>query len=408
MHSINGIELDDSFFLMVEAMARGVDFNKLRLRHHGDAIAQFAITQAEARHKAHKKLGGFADYPQFIFPNSLAAEQATNASLARYHASLVGEGKSVVDLTAGLGIDAMSIAARNRVMAFDIKPENVDALRHNSVVVGVGERIDAVCGDSIGFLSGDDGARFDVAFIDPARRGSSGRRVYALADCEPDVVQNLGLIMSHCSRLIIKASPMLDISLTLSQLPGAEEVHLVGTPTECKELLVVVGASSLRSQVKIIAATIGDDGRVMSVETAHAKTGIGDVACRPPSTGDFIHEPFPALMKMSRPDVVSARWPVSALAASTHLFLSSNPITDFYGRSFRVETIVKFDKQGVKSIQKEFPKANVAVRNFPLSAPELVKKLRIAEGGDVRLYGAKCADGGNYLIACRPVSKESD
>lgn len=408
---------NDRFFELIDEMVAGsTDFNRLRLRHHGDPMAMEAILQAELRHRHRRKFAStFAANPRFLFPNALAAEQASGDEAARYHASMLGCGASdgqalaAADLTAGLGIDAMALSAAGwRVTAFDLKPENATALALNS-----GGRVDARCGDSIAALAGDSTAFYDTVFVDPARRDGAGRRVFALSDCAPDVVACRELIMSRCRRMVVKMSPMADLKAVAAQLPGVEEFHIIGTPTECKEVVAVVGTERGDGfvTVRCVAATLrpGCDPEILSVGNLfHCGDGeearrVPRMACDVPGPGMAICEPWPAVMKMQCPEAVTEKWNLEMLAPSTHLFMAESPghAEGFGGRVYEIERVEPFDSRTIKKLARERLSANVATRNFPLSAPELVRRLKIKEGGYLRLYGATAAGGRPVLIFCR-------
>jgi hypothetical protein len=52
-------------------------------------------------------------------------------------------------------------------------------------------------------------------------------------------------------------------------------------------------------------------------------------------------------------------------------------------------------------LKKEIPQANIATRNFLLTADALRKKTGIKDGGDVYMFGAKIKDVGQMLLKCR-------
>src|SRR5690606_36594171 len=58
-----------------------------------------------------------------------------------------------------------------------------------------------------------------------------------LEDCEPDILRWQGDIYERSQHVLIKTSPLLDISLSLSQLKHIKEVHIVCIKNECKELI---------------------------------------------------------------------------------------------------------------------------------------------------------------------------
>lgn len=204
-----------------------------------------AIIQIECRRKFGRKLGDtLSSFADFYFPSVLAGEQSSSDILADYHASLVPEGMTVVDLTSGLGIDVLHMAKRaSSVVAVERTPALVEALRYNSRGLALGDVVTSVCADCIDYIDRcvAEGRRFDMAFIDPARRAADGGRLYALADCSPDVVALLPKISQICNMLVIKASPMLDIAHTAASLQRTPvSIAAAGTAAECKELVITV------------------------------------------------------------------------------------------------------------------------------------------------------------------------
>lgn len=210
---------------------------------HGFDLRE-AATQIDCRRKCAGKLPGFLKHSRFRFPDPLSAEQCTREDVARFHASLIEPGERVLDMTAGLGIDAMSLALGGaRVTAVEIDAARAQALRENAALLGA--QLQVLFADSRKVLE-ELPEPVDTIFIDPARRDSAGRRTYGFADCTPDLLSLLPLIMSRCSRLLVKASPLLDVTQILRELPGVSRLRAVEAGGECKELLIEVKKVSKR------------------------------------------------------------------------------------------------------------------------------------------------------------------
>ena len=79
-----------------------------------------------------------------------------------------------------------------------------------------------------------------MIYIDPARRGKSQERLYALSDCEPDVLLLLPVLLKRCKRLIIKMSPMVDVTRLREELSLRFQLYIVSVRNECKEMLAVI------------------------------------------------------------------------------------------------------------------------------------------------------------------------
>lgn len=394
---------------MVESFAANTDYAKLRFRHHGDHLAQAAILQAEMRHRHRRKLSSLlAQSPRFYFPNTLAGEQATGSHLAAEHACLFIPGMRVADLTAGLGIDVLALARLGcRVTAFDIKRENVEALVYNAQVCGLGDMIEVIEGDSIEWLRRHPDAWFDAIFVDPARRDSLGRRVYGLSDCSPDVVACRELILAHTPRMVVKLSPMLDVKALCSELPGVRRVTAIGTSTECKELVAEVEINTAEDlEPEQRAVTIKNDGSVSRLDILRDADAPLIATCAP-REGMLLYEPWPAVMKLHPWGTLSANWPqLEMVGVGTSLFISENPVDSVPAEAYEIERVEPFDRRVMKTLSKDKLKTNVAVRNFPLSAPELASRLRITEGGSKKLFGVTGAGKARLLIFAQPLARD--
>lgn len=383
------------------------DPTRLRLKYRGTADGidyAAAITQIECRRKFGKKIADtLASCHDFFFPSTLAGEQATSDIVATYHSSLIIADRPCVDLTAGLGIDALhSARVASTVTTIERDIEKVDALKHNAAAMSI-NNIDAICGDCIDYIDRciANGTRFATAFIDPARRSGDGSRVFALADCEPDVVGLMPKLKQICDRLVIKASPMLDISHTIASLsPTPTAVKAVGTNTECKELLIIVDFRQEVTETSIEAVTISKDGssETFTFTQSDEKNAPQSAVMTALNEGDYIYEASPALMKTGAFKVVANRYRLSIFHPNTRLFASSSEVTDFPGSRYRVLKVVDYASKNIKRFASEYPTINVAVRNFGIGADALRAKLRVRDGGNLRLYGITDANNQRILI----------
>ncbi len=364
------------------------DTSRLRLKYgheHADDILQI-----ECRRKYAAKLGEVISLlPDFRFPTALSGEQSTSWALARFHASLLEPGRSVVDLTAGLGIDAFAMSRRGlSVTAVERDPAVAQALRDNYGSLPGFTVVEADCRD---FLRDCD-RHFDYAFIDPARRSADGGRVYALADCEPDVTAMLPRLREICAELVVKASPMLDITHTLAALPDTRRMIVLGTTTECKELDSICHfGHAPASEPFIEAVTIGPgvDSRFTfrrSEETA------ATASYAMPRVGQYIYEPYPAVMKSGAMKLLSARYGLSKFHANTHLWFGEAGIADFPGRAFEITEILPYASKHIKRYRRSHPQVSVTTRNFPVGADALRAKLAVREGGSERLFAVTTPD----------------
>lgn len=392
------------FWAFIEANA-GANPSALRLKYYGKDMGfdvDFAILQVECRQKYAKK---FADtlrrIPRFIFPSALAAEQATSDALAAYHASLVEPGASVADLTAGLGIDCLHLAeVATEVMAVERADDRAQALRDNYQDISNIRIVEADCRE-VAAEAGADSC--DVVFVDPARRKADGSRVYALADCEPDVAQMQGDIMKMATTLIVKASPMLDITRMALELPGTRRMIALGNATECKELVAVAGRDP-EASYSISAITLLPSGSIDEFVFTHEEERQAQATYRRPEEGDYLYVPYPSVMKAGPFTLLSARYGVDKLAPNTHLYVGGNPcVEDFPGERLYIERIYTYESKHIKRLKADYPALMVATRNFDIAAADLRKKLGVKDGGTKRLFAVTLADGGKVMMIAAPI-----
>ncbi len=366
------------------------DYARLRLKYHGDPVRMDEILQAECREKTAKKLPRLLGCADFRFPSLAVAEMSTSEAAADYHASLVKPGCTVLDMTAGLGVDAFAMARKGcHVTAVEIEPHTAEVLRHNVKALDLDDAVEVVEANSVEWLMDSD-RKFDVIFIDPARRDNTGRH-FTLKDCHPDVLKHIELLTLKCDLLVIKASPMINVG-ELNEY-GAE-TSVVGTTRECKEVLFCLGAGCQAGRVRCV--TLGH-GEFVVREGVTQKFGT-------PLPGDILFQPYPAVMKGGGTASIDN---AVKLHPFSHLFFAESVPADFPGEAYRIVAIHPFDKRNVKTVATEYPKINVAVRNFPLSAPELVKRLKVKEGGRMMLFGTTSHDGAKLLIVADPITNNN-
>lgn len=356
------------------------DFAKLRLKHHGDPAMMEKILQMECREKTRRKLPALSAIEGFRFPSLAVAEMSTSEDVAEIHAAMVAQGAEVVDMTAGLGVDAFAMARKGcRVTAFEIDPHTAEALRANVALLGLDAKV--VEGDSLEWLADEGAGVVDCIFIDPARRDSKGRH-YALGDCHPDVTAIMPRLLGRARKVVVKTSPM--VNLNELDAYGAETV-VIGTRTECKEVVFILGSEAVAGRVSCM--TVG--AKPFVLDSAREQTFAL------PAEGMYLLEPSPAVMKAGGEVRMEG---VSKLHRFSHLYVSADVPSGFPGEARLITGILPFDKKNIRSVRERWPRINVCARNFPLSAPDLAKRLKITEGGTAKLYGTTLKDGQLAMI----------
>lgn len=374
----------------------------LQAAKYPDMDFSFALHQIKGWQVACKKLPSWAAHEQLLYPQQLSMEQCSSEQTARYKQQLVqrlcGQTQNegiLVDLTGGLGVDFSFMAQGFRQAYYVEQQVELCALaKYNFPLLGLSSA-QIICGDGTTFLqSMADQAM--VIFLDPARRDAAGSKTYAIEDCTPDVALLSDELVNKAQWVVVKLSPMLDWHAAVAQLKHVCEVHIVGVGGECKELLLVMQQHSDRQPLQLYAV---NDGKVFtcSAEEAQQRTPLLQT-----STFDYLFEPHASLMKAGCFGALSARYGVKGLATNTHLFAAMMPVNDFPGRQFRVLAVTPFSKKSLRSALHGIEKANLAVRNFPLSVVELRKRLKLKEGGEHYLFATTIGTM-HALIICKKI-----
>jgi hypothetical protein len=225
-----------------------------------------------------------------------------------------------------------------------------------------------------------------------------------MEDCEPNIVEWQDELLQHARMVLVKLSPMVDIKDMLRKLKGVTEVHVVAVRNECKEVLVKQVAAQAKDDVPPVNKVKVHCVDFLASDTIEYTFGLSDEMCISLTDGGvkrYLYEPDVTLMKVQAFSSLCARYPVQQLDVDTHLMTSDELIADFPGRIFEVEEQIPFTSKLLKSLKKAVPQANIATRNFILTADALRKKTGIKDGGDVYLFGAKVKDIGNQLLKCR-------
>ncbi|MEI7584703.1 class I SAM-dependent methyltransferase [Runella sp.] len=360
---------------------------------------EFLIGQIESRQKARHKLPTWYAEPRLVFPPAVSVEQSSSELTGHYKASLVA-GAYLIDATGGMGIDSYFFSQRCESVTYIEQNEKlVQSAQHNFDVLKVGN-IRCIQGDSINFLHQLEG-KTDWMYVDPARRAADNRRVVGLKDCEPDVVEYLPLLLQKANHILIKASPLLDIKQTLSDLPFVTTVHVVAVENECKELLFELNEFNNHSSgVQVKTINFKNDGSQQVFDFQWKQEATMAVTLSDPQR--YVYEPNVAVLKAGAFKSIANAFGLAKIAPHSHLYTSENLKIDFPGRIFEVQAMVKADSKALAPYLPD-AKANLTVRNFPTTTDELRKKLKLKDGGDVYLLATTLSNGDKRLLVCKKI-----
>ena len=356
-----------------------------------------AVVQIAGRQIAEAKVPSWSCVEGLLYPKHLSMEQCSSEVTALYKASLV-EGKTFADLTGGFGIDCSFLSRRFKKADYvERQAELCELAKHNFPLLGL--NIEVHNEDGVEYLKRMDPV--DCLFLDPARRDGHGGKTVAISDCEPDVSMLEDLLVEKAKTVMVKLSPMLDLSLALKTLKNVREVHVVSVNNECKELLLILQKQSISSEVSIHCEHIVNDLHQHFVFTQEQER-ISDC----PLTSQveaYLYEPNASILKAGAYRSLTQSYEVKKLHPSSHLYTSSHFIEDFPGRRFQVEAVSGFGKKELKTFLQGMEKANLTIRNFPSSVADLRKRLKLKEGGEDYIFATTLADESKILIRCKKV-----
>lgn len=442
-----------------------------------------AVNTIEGRKRLRKKLPEWVACTGLVYPSSLCAEQCSSSDTARYKASIVqrifneyvgtvasmvgdpcrttgsatkgtesvpdknspttrnqsvtelaevtipSRGK-VADLTGGLGVDSWAFSeVAEEVLYNEMNPALAAAARHNFKALGVTNifiKNSEATSDSLKDIFGD--FRPDVIFLDPARRDSAGKKVFLLEDCSPDVLKILPELFGISRFVLLKLSPMADITMAVERLDRTyeeylekasgkgwngqwvREVHVVASGGECKELLILLDGEWNEGY----SLTCREDGKTLTFkpeEITKAKAGYPDS-----TFARIIFEPGKSLTKAGVSNAICERFGLVKLARFTHLYTISEPLSDSeseqrtaplkdFGKVFYVKEILPLNKSSMKDVGKRYPHSEVSAKNIPMSSDELRTRLKVKSGDDAHIFGVRIEtpyNEDNYLIVTEP------
>jgi hypothetical protein len=368
---------------------------KLKYKHETDIDIDLAIRQIAGRQRIKSKVPLFYLNDEVLYPVQLSLEQSSSETTATYKSTLCA-GDTLVDLTGGFGVDCCFMSARFKHTTYVERQIELCNLASHNFKVLQRQPIRVVHAQTEEYLAGMEPV--DWIFIDPARRDAGGKKVVLLSDCEPDVSALSALLLEKSRHVMVKLSPMMDITAALRELPTVSEIHILSVENECKEVLLILGRQ-VEDNKKMQAVNFGKNNgsQVFSYlmdEELQARSSFTS------AIGTYLYEPNAAVMKSGAFKLIGERFNVHKLHINTHLYTSDELLPGFPGRVFKVLQHWGNSKKELKELAEKTPKANITTRNYPVSVDDLRKKLKIKEGGDTYLFACTMANDSKMIIEC--------
>ena len=355
---------------------------------YGDSDKKWLLQQIQSRQKAKSKLPSWYGNFDLLFPPPVSVEQSSSELTADYKASLVAGG-TLVDATGGMGVDSSFFARHfQKVVYIEMQPDLVELAHHNFAALGL---------DNVEVRHNPDGSidhlpDGDCVFLDPSRR-EAGRRVFLLEECSPNLIQWWPRLSEKFGKILVKLSPMYDITSAVRTLPQLAEIHVVAVAGEVKEMLLLSKREN-NDTLTVTCADLARDGAVRKATFPYDQRNrsIGYAA----EVSRYLYEPAAPLMKAELMNAEAARCGLEKLHPHSHLYTSTALVPDFFGRTFEVEAAFGMGKADLKAGLQGVTNADITIRNFPLREAELRKRLRLGAGGETTLFATTI--GNKHLI----------
>ncbi len=355
-----------------------------------EITVQELANQISAKKKSEKKLPTWFQCKNIYFPPKISIEQTSSEITAKYKSEIVN-GESLIDLSGGFGIDSYYFSKRiTHVTHCEINTDLSKIVAYNYNVLGV-DNIETKATDGIQYLKEQNEVKFDWIYIDPSRRDDSKNKVFLLKDCAPNIPEELDDLFLKADNILIKVSPILDITSTLRELKYVKEVHIVAVHNEVKELLFVLEKNFLNDP-KIITINIKKSLKEVFQFSLSEKNSTNSYS----APLKYLYEPNSAILKSGGFEIITNKFEVLKLEQHSHLY-TSEELINFPGRSFLIEKVIPYNK---KEIKKHLPskKANITVRNFPKTVAQVRKETKISDGGNTYIFLTTLKDGSKAMI----------
>jgi len=355
------------------------------------------IEQIEAKSRCIKKLPTWFATKNIHYPNKLNIEQTSSETTANYKAALV-DGHSLIDITGGFGVDSFYFSKQiKHITHCELNSNLSNIVKHNYKLLNV-NNISCYAQDGIDILKRLD-QPYDWIYIDPSRRDAIKDKVFLLKDCLPNVPKCLGLFFKYANNIMIKTSPLLDITSGINDLEGVKEIHIVATNNEVKELIWIL-KKGFTDVTKIKTINISKK-KVVYFDFDLNEEKKAQVELSMPLT--YLYEPNTSILKAGAFKIIAKKLNLKKLHQHSHLY-TSKELIDFPGRTFKIENVIPYNKKHFKR-ELQIKKANVTIRNFPETVKQVREKLSLKDGGDDYVFFTTVGSNTKIIIATKKITK---
>jgi hypothetical protein len=366
----------------------------LKVKHLSQKEKMFISEQVYCRKKAQQKIPSF--YISQCVYTKRALEQCTHEEVSKFKVEII-KGDTLYDLCAGLGVDDYFLSSNfNKVISYDsdnVLNEIVNFNLQKLKAGNVSRITDRAENFDYSTLKKE-----DVVYLDPDRRDSAGKRQFAIKDHSPDITKLASKAGDKC-QMYFKLSPMTDLTSIAKSIQRIKSIYIISYKLENKEILVhtepgfngsiSIYAVELDSTKKIHHSILGDEPDVII-------GGSSTILCIP----------SPAIIKSGSSNSLAKRYSMTKLNGEGHILFTNEEFSDFPGRQFKVLYEAEYKPKQIKSYLKDqsIKKANIISRQFFHKPSELLKSLKLKEGGEDYLIFTKSNTGSPKLFHCRRIT----
>jgi 16S rRNA G966 N2-methylase RsmD len=344
--------------------------------------------------KLPNKMPQWEVFTGLLAPSRVSFEQSSSEFTGNFKRSILN-GKKGIDLTGGFGIDSFHLSQNlDSFLYIEQNTELSEVVDYNFKLLGL-KNIEIKNTTAEEFLSSSTG-KFDFVFLDPARRNDQNKKMVGIEDCQPNLLEIKDQLLSISPVILVKYSPLLDLSISIHQLKNIHKIFILAEKNEVKEVLFLIkNNEEFNPEIECINLNSKNIVERFNYYYEEEKTAISNLS----EPKAFLYEPNAAILKAGAFKQIGTKLNLNKLGVHSHLYTFDAELEDFPGRSFKIIKVMNFDKKKITEALSE-GKANITCRNFPLKPEEIRKKIGIKDGGDQYLFFTEDKNKQKVVILC--------
>lgn len=344
--------------------------------------------------KADNKLPTFTKHNCWFTSKSF--EQASSEETAFFKASLFSGGQ-MLDLSGGLGVDDWAFSNQfKNVISLDPDSFLNELVRENFKKLGVKNiiRIDSIAENYLEKTV----EVYDLIYLDADRRTEKGKAFF-LDQGKPNYLAIKNLCAKVSSKVLLKLSPMIDLTYLKNTLPNLTKIWVLGDKSEVKEILAYIDFSK-PTELETEVVIINNLGK-----SIHFKDKSIEPISPKISNLNYFFEPHSCLIKGNLYKEYAATFSLQLLSAQSLYFTSKHLPNNFMGRAFETIQIIDFSKAKVKDYIEKYgiKNANISKKNFPIEVDEIKKIFKLKDGGEEYLFFSTNEKGLKVMFHCKKI-----